>query len=77
MKIVYLRIASTITHSSLSTAVGEGDEGPETMLNSVLAHQGGWDEIGMVLLPLLAIAGVLYGLDRWAKSRARQTHEVE
>lgn len=37
----------------------------------VLAHQGGWDELLLVLLPLLVIAGLLYIANRRA-SRLQQ-----
>jgi uncharacterized membrane protein len=29
------------------------------MLATLLAHQGGWDEIGLVLIPIAVIAGLL------------------
>ena len=32
----------------------------------VLAHQGGWDELLLVLVPLLVIAGLLYIANRRA-----------
>lgn len=38
----------------------------------VLAHQGGWDEMLMVLVPLLAIAGLL----RLANKRAHRDAEA-
>ena len=33
----------------------------------VLAHQGGWDEIAMVAVPLALLAGVLWLADRRAR----------
>lgn len=39
----------------------------------VLAHQGGWDEVVLVTLPLIALAGLL----RLARRRAEQEAEGE
>lgn len=36
---------------------------------SVIAHQGGWDEILMVAGPLLVFAGVLYLANRRANAK--------
>ncbi|MDP7541882.1 MAG: hypothetical protein QF653_01385 [Acidimicrobiales bacterium] len=33
----------------------------------VLAHQGGWDEIGLVAVPLVLLAWVLWLADRRAR----------
>lgn len=55
------------THATVSP----GDVFPipaHPMTPVVLAHQGGWDEMLMVLVPLLAIAGLL----RLANKRARR-----
>jgi hypothetical protein len=38
---------------------------------AVLAHQGGWDEVVLVLLPLVVLAGLL----RMARRRALQETE--
>jgi hypothetical protein len=37
-----------------------------TITGMLLAHQGGWDEILLVLVPLLLIAGLLYIANRRA-----------
>ena len=46
-----------------------------TMTGMVLAHQGGWDEVLLVLVPLLVIAGLLYIANRRANrvQQARRT----
>jgi hypothetical protein len=36
------------------------------MLSLVLAHEGGWDEIAMVLGPILLMGGLLYLANRRA-----------
>jgi hypothetical protein len=36
------------------------------MTGMLLAHQGGWDELLLVLVPLLVIAGLLYVANRRA-----------
>jgi hypothetical protein len=41
---------------------------PGRIVGLVYAHQGGWDEMLMVLVPLLVIAGLL----RLARNRARR-----
>jgi hypothetical protein len=43
----------------------------------LLAHQGGWDEVLLVLLPLVVIAGLLYIANRRANrvQRARRDGE--
>lgn len=38
-------------------------------LASILAHQGGWDEILMVAGPLLVFAGVLYLANKRANDK--------
>jgi hypothetical protein len=40
------------------------------------AHQGGWDEILMVIAPILLFAGLLYSANRRA-NRLRQTADGE
>lgn len=39
-------------------------------MTTLLAHQGGWDEVLLVLGPILVIAGLL----RLAKRRVDRTH---
>ena len=43
----------------------------------VLAHNGGWDEILMVAVPLLVFAGLLFLARRRAEAmvQAREAHE--
>lgn len=36
----------------------------------VLAHQGGWDELGLVLTPILLFAGLLWLANRRATALA-------
>ena len=38
-------------------------------LAALLAHQGGWDEILMVVGPLIVVVGLLY----WARSRQQSS----
>ena len=40
----------------------------------VLAHQGGWDELLLVLVPLLVIAGLLFVANRRA-NRMQHTRQ--
>ncbi len=44
-----------------------------TLSTAVLAHQGGWDEIIFVLLPMVVLAGLLW----LAKRRAERESEDE
>lgn len=39
-------------------------------LSAVLAHQGGWDEIAFVAVPLLLFAGMLFVANRRATEQA-------
>jgi hypothetical protein len=43
---------------------------------TLLAHQGGWDELLFVLLPIVLFAGLLAVANRRA-SRARSERELE
>jgi len=38
----------------------------------LLAHQGGWDEIGLVAVTLAVVAGLLWVADRRARRLARR-----
>jgi hypothetical protein len=38
----------------------------------LLAHQGGWDEIGLVAVPLALVAALLWVADRRARRIARR-----
>ena len=38
-------------------------------ISALLAHQGGWDEILMVVGPLIVVVGLLY----WARSRQQSS----
>jgi hypothetical protein len=50
------------------------DVPPErTIIGMVLAHQGGWDEMLLVLAPLLLIAGLLFIANRRA-NRVAEAH---
>lgn len=42
-------------------------------MNALLAHQGGWDEMLLVLGPILVIAGLL----RLAKRRVERDHDAQ
>ncbi|MAG03087.1 MAG: hypothetical protein CL406_00505 [Acidimicrobiaceae bacterium] len=45
---------------------------PETVGRlGVLAHQGGWDEILLVALPMCVLAGLLWMADRRARRLGR------
>jgi len=35
-----------------------------------IAHNGGWDEIALIVAPLLAVGGFLWCANNWAKKRA-------
>lgn len=39
----------------------------------LLAHQGGWDEMLMVIVPVAAFAGLLYGANRRAGRLGEQS----
>ena len=36
----------------------------------VLAHQGGWDEILLIVLPIVVVGILLWLANNWAKKRA-------
>lgn len=40
------------------------------MTSGLLAHQGGWDEVLLVALPLLIFAGLVWNAKRRAQLRA-------
>lgn len=42
---------------------------------AILAHQGGWDEALVIILPLAAIAGLLYLANRRADRRLAQQRD--
>ena len=42
----------------------------------VLAHQGGWDEFGLVLVPLLIIAVLLFIANRRANRVAEERRQA-
>ena len=42
----------------------------------VLAHQGGWDEFGLVLVPLLVIAVLLFIANRRANRVAEERRQA-
>ena len=42
----------------------------------VLAHQGGWDEYGLVLVPLLVIAVLLFIANRRANRVAEERRQA-
>jgi hypothetical protein len=42
-----------------------------------LAHQGGWDELLMVLVPILIFAGLLVIANRRANTLAQQAPEAD
>jgi len=49
------------------------DAGPVTVAAALLAHQGGWDELLFVLLPIALFAGLLALANRRAtKQQAEQ-----
>jgi hypothetical protein len=43
----------------------------------LLAHQGGWDEMLMVIVPVGAFAALLYGANKRAAKLAEQAEEGE
>jgi hypothetical protein len=48
------------------------------MLATVLAHQGGWDEILMVATPMALFGGLMWLANRRANAEvARRNHEAE
>lgn len=47
------------------------------MTDVLLAHQGGWDEALLVLVPIAAFASLLVVATRRAKAIQRARHEAE
>ena len=47
-----------------------------TIIAMVLAHQGGWDEYGLVLVPLLVIAVLLFIANRRANRVAEERRQA-
>ena len=47
----------------------------ETLNAAVLAHQGGWDEMLMVVVPVGAFAGLLYMANRRASKLGQRPPE--
>ena len=45
--------------------------------NSILAHQGGWDEILIIIGPIAAIVGIVALVRRRLRSEAEQHTEAE
>ena len=45
------------------------------MMGLLLAHQGGWDEILMFLLPIALVVGTWWLLDRRKSKRAKEGAE--
>ena len=48
----------------------------EAMTAAVFAHQGGWDEILVVLMPLMLFAGLLYMARRRADQLGQDNSET-
>lgn len=46
-------------------------------LRLVLAHQGGWDEILLILTPISLFAGLLWIANRRANAEIRRRRETE
>ena len=47
-----------------------------TIIAMVLAHQGGWDEFGLVLVPLLVIVVLLFIANRRANRVAEERKQA-
>jgi hypothetical protein len=62
--------------SALAATSGPGP-GLVSGLAGVLAHQGGWDELGLVLAPLVVVAGLLVIANRRAKRLVQEQATAE
>lgn len=65
----------TITTATTGTAATPAS--PLSAVGSVLAHQGGWDEILMVAGPLVVFGGVLYLANKRANEKLAQAAAAE
>ena len=54
-----------------------GGFGVQVWLQIVLAHQGGWDEILLVLTPIALLAGLLWLANRRANAEVRRRAATE
>lgn len=53
------------------------DAGPMTSTAALLAHQGGWDELLLVLLPIALFAGLLAVANRRATKQQAEPDDVD